>query len=50
MLRALPLLLCLTIPTAVTAADDFGPTYSKMKEAKQDPDFAVQGEYATDGK
>jgi len=49
MLRALPFLVCLTfVPLAEVAAEK-GPTYATPEEAKADPDFAVQGEYAKDG-
>jgi len=49
MLRALPFLVCLTIAPLAHAADEHGPTYATADEAKADPDFAVQGEYAKDG-
>jgi len=49
MLRALPLIVCLAIVPMTFAAQDAGPTYATPDEAKADPDFAVQGEYAKDG-
>lgn len=49
MFRALPLLLLFTLTAGIQAAENAGPTYATAKEAKQDPDFAVQGEYAKDG-
>jgi len=45
---AVLLLFCLT-PLAV-AADSKGKTYATPEEAAANPDFAVQGEYATKGK
>lgn len=44
-LVSLPLIL----PGNVRAADPKGETYTTVEEAKQDPDFALQGEYVTEG-
>ena len=49
MMRTLCLVTLMTIVPGLHAADGFGPTYSTPEEAKADPDFAVQGEYSTDG-
>lgn len=49
MIRALPIVLLLAIAPMTFAAKDVGPTYATPEEAKSDPDFAVQGEYAKDG-
>lgn len=49
MLRALPVLLSMAILPLAASAKDVGPTYATPAEAAADPDFAVQGEYATDG-
>lgn len=49
MIRALPIVLLLALVPLVVAAENKGPTYATVEEAKADQDFAVQGEYAKDG-
>jgi hypothetical protein len=49
MIRSLPVVLLLAMSPMSFAAKDVGPTYATPEEAKADPDFAVQGEYAKDG-